>query len=113
MIQVDDAQQENALSRSRALATFLQNDPNGWASLSGLLAILALPARQPSDNRPRVEIEIAPNVWTVVDEVSITADAITYAHGRNGHREVWSVDPRAGVPRWRIIERYFDGGRVA
>lgn len=113
MIQVDDAQHERALSRSRALAIFLHDDPEGWASLSGLLAILALPPLQPSDARPRVEIEIAPNVWTAIDEVSITADAITYAHGHNGRREVWSVDPRAGVPRWRIVQRDRSGGRIA
>lgn len=76
----------------------LERDAEGWARLSGLVAILGLTTRR------QVEIELVPNSneWAVIDGISITREKLECYWGVNGHREVFVFRRGESVPEWRF-----------
>lgn len=91
----------------------MNHDPESWARLQGVMAMLALPPVRARDGRERrrvVEIEIAPDQWAVVDGISIESGRLTFYRGTNGHRSEFRFSSAEPSPRWRIdhaIERKF------
>lgn len=87
----------------------LQQDANAWASLSGLMAVLALPAvRQPNGvyRRRDVEVEIAPGVWQAVDSIAVEAERLVFWFGpANARIEFVFLRVDGAVPRWRQAEQ--------
>ena len=74
------------------------------SSLHGLLAMLALPPRRGVDGvfrRQLVEVEIAPDRWAAVEELSIDCDGMTFSWGRNGGSVEYRFEGMM-CPRWRV-----------
>ena len=92
------------LEQRAALAALLERDPEGWASLRGLIAMLSLPPRgghhDDGDRRSHVTVEVAPGVWQGVNRVYVRADAIVVAQGINGHSVGWTFPQPGPVPAW-------------
>lgn len=88
------------------MADLLRCDQEGWASLSGLMAVLALPPIHCAGGAQRkrdVEVEIAPGVWQVVHSIAIEEHRIRFWSGMNGTRtEFTFLRLDNSVPRWRI-----------
>jgi hypothetical protein len=81
----------------------------GWASLQGLMAQLALPPVRSLDGsfcRPRIEVEINPDEWEPIDSVSVESARVVFALGK---RE-WVFLRTETFPRWRRVPG--DGPRV-
>jgi len=85
-----------------AMAQLLEADQEAWASLSGMMAMLRLPLVV--EGVQCVEVEIAPNIWRVVDQVGIAppASELVVAKGFNGNRQEWKFNLKLGAPRWRV-----------
>ncbi len=112
---IDVVQDEAAIAAAAevqraAMAALLESDPEGWSSLRGMMAMLALPPvtrKHPMpgvssfSTRRRVEVQVTPGVWHVIDQVSVTTEAVTVAQGKNGHRAEWVFPLAGGVPAWR------------
>lgn len=99
----DDAMKND---RVTVMQSLLASDPEAWARLSGVMAILALPHVAHADRTTRaqlIEIEVQHNVWEHVDRVTITPEAIIFAHGVNGHTKRWPFS-FGDIPRWRMAE---------
>lgn len=98
---VEEPEPAKAISEVQrdAMAALLESDPEGWSSLRGMMAMLALPLVH--GRGIAVEVEIAPGTWRPIDQVSVTATTITAAVGMNGHRTEYPFPIAGGVPRWR------------
>lgn len=101
-IVVQDARMLKIESDRTAMTQLLDTDPEAWASLSGMMAMLRLPLVV--DGVQCVEVEIAPDIWRVIDQVSIMPPSreLVVAKGFNGHREEWKFNLKLGAPRWRV-----------
>lgn len=89
------------------MAGLLDEDAEGWARLSGMMAMLALPPVRRDDGTFRarvVEIEVAPNRWLRVDGVALEAHRLICWHGSNGSRIQFEYPRGAAIPRWRMLE---------
>jgi hypothetical protein len=85
------------------LQTILEADPEAWARLKGAMAVLALPSVRCEDRAQAtrlIEIEVD-GAWEIVDRVTVTPEAVIFAHGVNGHTRRWPFD-RHAIPQWRI-----------
>ncbi len=81
---------------------------NDWASLKGLMAVLALPAVRCVDGTFRkrmIEVEVSRGVWVPIRHMAIEPERIVVWHGDNGERNEYVFLRAAGVPRWRIEQR--------
>lgn len=106
-ILIEDASKEPGAAAERdrqfaAMAKLLEIDPQSWAAIRGMMAILALP-KWHTGKRPTVEICVAPGVWHVVDAVSVSDQEIVLSHGKNGHRAEYVFPIAAGAPPWRPV----------
>lgn len=106
---VEDVRMLKNESDRAAMLQLLETEPEAWASMRGMMAMLTLPLTV--EGRQRLEVEIAPEVWRAVDQVSYTPPSkeIVVAKGVNGHREEWRFNAVMGAPRWRVT-RTSDGG---
>jgi hypothetical protein len=84
-----------------SMAALLESDPEGWSSLRGMMAMLALPELV-SGRKRRVEVEVAPDVWEPIDRVSVSPEWIVVAFGVNGHTQEWEYPQPGPVPNWRV-----------
>ena len=94
--------------RSIVLASLLDSDPEAWSRLKGAMAILALPSVRCADRSQAtrlIEIEVEPGVWEAADRVTVTPEAVIFAHGVNGHTKQYPFDLGA-IPQWRLTGRY-------
>lgn len=83
------------------MVALLAKDPEAWSSLSGLMAILALPAI--NGRRRTVEVEVAPDVWQEVDSVAVEQHRVCFWFGANGSRTEYTFSRAGGgAPRWRV-----------
>ena len=65
------------------------------------------------DSGSMVYVEIAPDNWEPINQVSISASEIVVAQGLNGHRREWRFPIAGGVPRWEMgSSKYFLLGRA-
>jgi hypothetical protein len=102
---VQDDRMPEAEVQAAAMSALLNLDPEAWASMRGLMAMLALPlvhSRDGKEHRRIVEVEVSPNVWRGVDQISVTVDDVVVSAGLNGHRQEWRFPIARGVPRWRM-----------
>jgi hypothetical protein len=91
----------------------LDKDAEGWARLSGLLAMLGLPPTRLSDGtyrRRAIEIEVKPNTdrWVLIDGVTIEHHRIICWWGSNGTRVQYEYVRGEQMPKWRtptVVER--------
>lgn len=103
---VEDRSMSYAPSIKQLMSELLHDDAEAWASLSGLMAILALP---PIRERHRVvEVEITPGMWQLVHSIAIEANVIRFWFGTNGSRTEFTFLRTAfdRVPRWRVPQQY-------
>lgn len=93
------------------VAMHQQIETFGWSSaenearLAGLVAVLGLPPVRGLDGKERrrvVEVEIADDLWQVIDGMAIDADGVTFFTGHNGTRSDWRFRRTEGFPRWRL-----------
>lgn len=87
------------------MGQLLRTDAEAWASLRGLMAVLALPPVHCADGAQRkrvVEVEIAPGVWQVVDSIAIEEHRIRFWHTNGVRAEFVFLRMDNAVPRWRI-----------
>lgn len=80
------------------------DDPEGWARLQGLIAMLALPeVRLPNGTyaRRRVEVRLS-STWQPVDTVVVTKESVVFSHGANGSRREFILARTEPVPAWRM-----------
>ena len=94
----------------RLMAELLRTDAEKWASLRGLMAMLALPpVTGPGgvQRRREVEVEIAPGVWQVVDSIAIEEHPIRFWSGsNNGHKTEYTfLRLDNAVPKWRVEQQ--------
>lgn len=108
MIEIEESRMSLSSSMRIAMSQLLDEDAEAWASISGLMASLALPPVFGLDRQPRkriVEIEIAPRsgLWSEIDGVAIEADRLVFFVGTNGHREEYVYRRRVEpLPAWRV-----------
>lgn len=91
------------LEQRAALDALLARDPEAWASMRGLIAMLSLPERDHRDmpdRRSRVSVEVTPGVWQGIERVYLRLDAIVVAQGLNGHSIGWTFPQPGPVPTW-------------
>lgn len=91
------------------VSDLLDKDVEGWARLSGLLAVLGLPPTRLPDGTYRrrpIEIEIKPNSdrWMLIDGISIEHHRILCWWGANGSRVVYEYLRGEQMPLWRFAE---------
>ncbi len=82
-----------------------QATPEAYASLQGLMAMLALPPVRCDDGtfrKRRVEIEIADGIWACIDSMIIEAERLLFTFGANGTRVEYVFARSEGVPEWRV-----------
>ena len=100
--------------REQVLQFLADTDPEGFARLRGMIAILELPRLRGFESRPRlVEIELASGEWTIIDGFSLSLEeGMVFTRGPFGEQQwvfpIARPDPHAvfvGVPRWRSIAR--------
>lgn len=94
-------------ARNAVLSMLAERDPEAWARLRGMLAILELPRLRGFESRPRlVEIELTDGEWVLIDSVRFHYDEISFGRGLD-RSWVIPLDPRVfpGIPRWRQLER--------
>ena len=89
------------------MAGLLDEDAEGHARLSGLLAMLALPPVRLSDGTHRrriVEIEVKPDSdrWVPIDGITIEPHRIIAWWGANGTRVQYEFLRGEATPRWRM-----------
>ena len=90
--------------RREILESILARDPEAWSRLQGAMAILALPSVRCADRSQAtrlIEIEVEPGVWEAADRVTVTPEAVIFAHGVNGHTKHYPFDLGA-IPQWRV-----------
>jgi hypothetical protein len=107
-ITIDDRSVSAAHVTRQFMVRLLEEDPEAWARLSGLMATLALPPLRHFDGssrKPSVEIEITPGVWALVDALAIESNRLLFWYGENGTRREYVFPKAAGIPRWRTVER--------
>lgn len=93
--------------RAILLTALLASDPEAWARLKGAIAILALPSVRCEDRSQAtrlIEIEVN-GEWELADRVTLTPEAVIFAHGVNGHTKRWPFDI-GSIPQWRVSDRY-------
>lgn len=81
------------------------DDPESWASLQGLKAMLALPEVRVSGDkyaRRRVEVQVSPSTWEVIDAVDVVGNSIVFSVGANGSRREFVFALTAPIPAWRM-----------
>lgn len=88
----------------------LHIDVEGWARLSGLLAVLALPEMRLDDGtyrRRAIEIEVKPRSdrWTLIDGICIEHHRIICFWGSNGTRQQYEFMRGEQMPMWRFADR--------
>lgn len=113
---VEDRSMSYQPDTKHLMAELLRADADAWASLQGLMAVLALPpihCRDGSQRRRRVEVEITPGVWQVVDSIAIGPQVIQFWFGTNGSRTEYTFlrTEATLAPRWRIEQQ--DAGVLA
>lgn len=105
-------------SRREILQTLLERNPEGWARLSGLFAMLALPAWSHHDAPRRFECQVNQVDWlpiasadigerivantaqVPVHEIVIEVRCVIVDSEPDGHLFAFHV-PGGGVPAWR------------
>jgi len=104
-IPVEEVSMSDPYEKTRAtMAILMTENVEGWARLSGLMAVLALPPVRGNDKtyrRAAVEIEVARGIWTEIDAVAIEADRLIFWFGKNGERQEYPFARAEGVPQWR------------
>jgi hypothetical protein len=72
----------------------------------GLMAQLSLPELRGADGvyrKPRIEVEVTPGKWEMIDSVAIDDEKIIFSFGVNGHRKEWTFLQAEGCPPWRRV----------
>lgn len=97
---------EQHATDKRHMAGLLDEDVEGWARLSGLLAMLALPPVRLADGTHRlriVEIEVRPDSdkWIAIDGVTLEPHRLLCWRGGNGSRVVYEYPRGSAIPKWR------------
>lgn len=90
--------------RETFMFDLLEENEEQWSRLSGLLAMLALPALRMPDGTHRrrlVEIRLASGKWVPIDGVFVEAHRITFHYGTNGTRVQYPYLRSDGIPQWR------------
>ena len=90
-----------------ALDDLLTRDPEGWASMKGLLATLSLPALTSGRRREvqalvHYERGVDVGEWQRIDRVYFRPGQIQVAQGVNGHTLAWAFPQPGPVPRWTL-----------
>jgi hypothetical protein len=102
-------------AKSEAMAMLLTDDPEIWASIQGLFAMLALPPIRVGDGTYRrriIEAEVTPGRWVEIDGASIDIQRLIVWTGTNGST-VQHVFPRGGpMPKWRMPDSHRNSKHV-
>ena len=88
------------------MAGLLDEDAEGHARLSGLLAVIALPPTRQTDGTVRkrtIEIETTPGgAWVAIEGVAVEFNRVICWTGTNGSRRQYEYLRGAAIPRWRV-----------
>lgn len=88
------------------MAGLLDDDAEGHARLSGLLAVIALPPIHHGDGTVRkrtIEIETAPGgPWVSIEGIAVEMHRVICWTGTNGSRRQYEFPRGAAIPRWRV-----------
>lgn len=98
------------------MARLLVDDPEGWARLQGLFAMLALPPLQCGGGlvqRRIVEVEITKDRWLAIEGAALDQFKLTVWTGSNGTRRHYEFLRAEGIPRWRMGDENHVPSRVA
>jgi hypothetical protein len=104
--EIEDLSLSVVRSNEIYMGQILEQDPEAWSSLRGIMATLALPSlRYPGGvvRRKTVEIELVPfsDTWVEIDAVIIEAERVTFTFGVNGHSQQYVFNRAESLPRWR------------
>jgi hypothetical protein len=94
---------ERVTVEKTALVDLLDRDPNAWASIKGLVAMMSLPETT-SGRRVGIEIEVSPGKWQAIDRIAFTAQGLALAAGLNGHSQYWVFAHADKLPPWRTAK---------